>query len=48
MKLSGLDKAIAKLEEERAVIDLAIAKLRAQQKLLPVRKPRAVVTAKPA
>lgn len=30
-KLSALDRAIAHLESERAVIDLAIAKLRAQQ-----------------
>ena len=45
-KLSGLEKAIAALEADRAVLDLAIAKLKAQQIKAPVvRRPRAVAAA---
>ena len=38
MKLSRLDKAIAALEAERQVIDLAIAKLKLQRDAKPAKK----------
>ena len=41
-KQSLIDKAIAQLESEMAVLQLAIAKLRAQQTKAVVRRPRAV------
>ena len=43
MKLSQIDKVIAQLEGERHVLDLAIAKLRAQAD----KKPARVRTPKP-
>lgn len=39
-KLSQLDKAIAALEAEKAVIDRAIAKLREQQATKPAHRPK--------
>ena len=44
-KMSQIDKAIAQLEADRAVLDLAIAKLKAQQqpaKEATPKRPRAV------
>lgn len=38
MKATHLDKTIAALEAERHVIDMAILKLREQQKKAPTRK----------
>lgn len=40
MKISQIDKAIEKLEAEKRVLDLAIAKLREQQSTPRERKPR--------
>ena len=38
MRPTAIDKAIAKLEAEKAVLELAIQKLREQQKLATVKK----------
>lgn len=42
MKATHLEKAITALEAERAVLDLAIAKLKEQQKKAPSRRAPAV------
>lgn len=42
MKKSRIDKAIAKLEADRAVIDLAILTLQEMQRTTKVRRPRVV------
>lgn len=44
-KQTQIEKAIAQLEDEKAVLELAIAKLKAQQ--TSKAKPRAVPTPKP-
>ena len=39
---TAIDRAIEQLEQERAVLDAAIAKLKQQQRQAPARRPRVV------